>query len=78
MYYFSGTKWLIAEHRTCIAELKRLRSIIADLAKYIDTFHEKGRAILDAYLALKKHLDELRNQINFVKRDNEADRVINC
>ena len=32
---FSGTKWLIAEHRKCVAEFKRLKALIADLSKYI-------------------------------------------
>ncbi len=37
--------------------------MIADLAKYIDALHEKGRNLLNAYLALKRHLDELRGQV---------------
>ncbi len=70
-----GTRWLVAEHRKCIAELKRLRGMIADLAKYIGALHEKGRALLDAYLALKKHLDELRAQIELLKRHNAQKNV---
>ena len=34
-YFYSGTKWLIAEHRKCIAEFKKLKAMIADLSKYI-------------------------------------------
>jgi hypothetical protein len=70
-----GVKWLIAEHRTCIAELKRLKAMIADLAKYIETLHEKGRSLLNSYLALKKHLDELRSQISMLKGENEQQKV---
>ena len=58
-----GTKWLIDEHRKCIAELKRLKIMIADLAKYITVLREKGHALYNSYLALKKHLDQLKIQL---------------
>ena len=58
-----GTKWLIDEHRKCIAELKRLKIMIADLAKYITVLREKGHQLFNSYLALKKHLDQLKIQL---------------
>ena len=58
-----GTKWLINEHRKCIAELKRLKIMIADLAKYITVLREKGHQLFNSYLALKKHLDQLKEQL---------------
>lgn len=65
-----GTKWLIAEHRKCIAELKKLKYMIADLAKYITTLREKGQKLFNSYLALKKHLEELRYMIERLQREN--------
>jgi len=59
----AGTKWLIDEHRKCIAELKRLKIMIADLAKYITVLREKGHQLFNSYLALKKHLDQLKIQL---------------
>ena len=41
----TGARWLIAEHRRCIGELKRIKGMIADLAKYIATLSGKGRAL---------------------------------
>ena len=58
-----GSNWLIAEHRKCIAELKRLKIMIADLAKYITVLREKGHQLFNSYLALKKHLDQLTEQL---------------
>ena len=54
-----GTKWLIAEHRKCIAEMKKLKIMIADMSKYIGALREKGRELFNSYLALKKHLEVL-------------------
>ena len=62
-FNFLGTKWLIDEHRKCIAELKRLKIMIADLAKYISVLREKGHQLFNSYLALKKHLDQLKIQL---------------
>ena len=50
--------------------------MIADLAKYISSLHEKGKYILESYGDLKKHLDELRNTIDVLKRDSERQKVI--
>ena len=45
----TGARWLIAEHRRCIGELKRIKGMIADLAKYIATLSGKGRALQIRY-----------------------------
>ena len=37
--------------------------MIADLAKYIHVLREKGHQLFNSYLALKKHLDQLRVQL---------------
>lgn len=73
----AGTKWLIDEHRKCIAELKRLKIMIADLAKYINVLREKGHQLFNSYLALKKHLDQLRVQLEQfnAKNDNSKDAL---
>lgn len=71
-----GTKWLIAEHRKCLAELKRLKIMIADMAKYINTLREKGRALFNSYLALKKHLEELRFTLDKLERENNQKKEV--
>ena len=48
---------MIAEHRKCIAEMKKLKIMIADMSKYIGALREKGRELFNSYLALKKHLE---------------------
>ena len=50
---------MIAEHRKCIAEMKKLKIMIADMSKYIGALREKGRELFNSYLALKKHLEVL-------------------
>ena len=37
--------------------------MIADLAKYITTLRNKGHELFNSYLALKKHLDQLKMQL---------------
>ena len=37
--------------------------MIADLAKYITVLREKGHQLFNSYLALKKHLDQLKIQL---------------
>ena len=55
----AGTKWLIAEHRRCISEMKKLKLMVADMAKYITALREKGKTLFDSYLVLRKHLNEM-------------------
>lgn len=71
-----GTKWLIAEHRKCIAEMKKLKIMIADMSKYIGALREKGRELFNSYLALKKHLEELRYTIDRLERENNQKKEI--
>merc|ERR1719342_739613 len=59
----AGTKWLIAEHRRCISELKRLKMMIADMSKYITALRAKGKTLFDSYLVLKKHLDTMTHTL---------------
>ena len=68
-------RYLIEEHRKCIAELKRLKLMIANLAKYIGTLHEKGTYILNNYMGLKHRLDELRQVMDGLKRDGARTKV---
>ena len=74
--FYLGTKWLIAEHRKCIAELKKLKIMIADMSKYIGALREKGRDLFNSYLALKKHLEELRFTIDKLERNNNQKKEI--
>merc|ERR1711931_75547 len=72
-----GTHWLIQEHRKCIAELNRLKAMIADLSKFIETIHVKGKELYAAYVKLKMKLDELTIQLDELKtkcRDLEAEQ----
>jgi len=59
----AGTKWLIAEHRRCISEMKRLKMMIADMSKYITALRAKGKTLFDNYLVLKKHLDAMTHTL---------------
>jgi len=59
----AGTKWLIAEHRRCISEMKRLKLMIADMSKYITALRTKGKTLFDSYLVLKKHLDAMTHTL---------------
>jgi chromosome segregation ATPase len=50
--------------------------MIADMAKYIGTLREKGRALFNTYLALKKHLEELRYTIERLVRENDQKKQL--
>ena len=54
---------MIAEHRRCISELKRLKMMIADMSKYITALRAKGKTLFDSYLVLKKHLDAMTHTL---------------
>ena len=64
-----GTHWLIQEHRKCIAELGRLKAMIADLYKHIETIHQKGKQLFEAYLKLKAKLEALTITLDKLKKD---------
>ena len=68
---------MIAEHRKCIAEFKRLKIMIADLSKYITTLRDKGHQLFNSYLALKKHLDQLKVQLEqfHAQEKNQQGRI---
>ena len=67
---------MIDEHRKCIAELKKLKIMIADMSKYIGALREKGRTLFNSYLALKKHLEELRYTIDRLERENNQKKEL--
>jgi len=71
-----GTHWLIQEHRKCIAELNRLKAMIADLHKFIETLHEKGKELFSAYLKLKKKLDDLKAKLEKLKVEGEHQQEV--
>merc|ERR1712212_1448718 len=62
-----GSHWLIQEHRKCIAELNRLKAMISDLHKFIETLHAKGKELFSAYLKLKEKLDDLKVTLDKLK-----------
>jgi len=71
-----GTHWLIQEHRKCIAELTRLKAMIADLHKFIETLHSKGKELFAAYLKLKKKLDDLKAKLEKMKLEGEHQQEV--
>merc|ERR1711862_270163 len=71
-----GTHWLIQEHRKCIAELNRLKAMISDLHKFIETLHTKGKELFAAYLKLKAKLDELKVTLDKLKVDGEHQQEV--
>jgi len=71
-----GTHWLIQEHRKCISELNRLKSMIADLYKFIETMHSKGKELFAAYMKLKSKLALLTEQLEKLKNDGAHQQEI--
>ena len=71
-----GTHWLIQEHRKCIAELNRLKAMISDLHKFIETLHAKGKELFTAYLKLKEKLDKLKVTLDKLKVDGEHQQEV--
>jgi len=71
-----GTHWLIQEHRKCIAELNRLKAMIADLHKFIETLHTKGKELFAAYQKLKVKLEELQATLEKMKHDGEHSQEV--
>ena len=39
--------------------MKKLKLMVADMAKYITALREKGKTLFDSYLVLRKHLNEM-------------------
>ena len=71
-----GTHWLIQEHRKCIAELGRLKAMIADLDKFIQVMHKKGKELYGAYQGLKKKMEELTIRLDKLKMEGEHQEEI--
>merc|ERR1712121_633990 len=66
-----GTVWL-QQHKRCVAELQKLKTMIEDLHRYIDLIHQRGQSLFNAYNDLRKHLMDIRREISNLGRLNHA------
>merc|ERR1719481_514027 len=72
-----GTVWLLKEHKLCVAELQKLKSMIDDLHRYIDLIHQRGQALFNAYNELRKRLMDVRREISIIgRRNHDAEQTI--
>merc|ERR1712002_671589 len=72
-----GTMWLIREHKLCVLELQKLKTMIEDLHRYIDLIHERGQALFNAYNELRKRLMDIRREITIIgRRNHDAEQTI--
>merc|ERR1719290_777882 len=72
-----GTLWLLKEHKLCVMELQKLKSMIEDLHRYIDLIHQRGQALFNAYNDLKKRLMDMRREISVISRRNhDAEQTV--
>ena len=46
------------------------------MSKYINALREKGRELFNSYLALKKHLEELKYTIDKLERENDQKKEV--
>jgi len=67
-----GTVWLLKQHKQCVLELQKLKSMIEDLHRYIDLIHQRGQSLYNAYNELRKHLFDIRREISNLGRLNHA------
>ena len=67
-----GTVWLLQQHKQCVLELQKLKSMIEDLHRYIDLIHQRGQSLYNAYNELRKHLFDIRREISNLGRLNHA------
>jgi len=73
-----GTLWLINEHKLCVLELQKLKSMVEDLHRYIDLIHQRGQSLFNAYNELRKRLMEIRREITMIGEQNhDAEQTIN-
>merc|ERR1719430_1099155 len=73
-----GTMWLIREHKLCVLELQKLKTMIEDLHRYIDLIHQRGQALFNAYNELRKRLMDIRREITIIgQRNHDAEQTIN-
>jgi len=72
-----GTVWLLNEHKLCVQELQKLKTMIDDLHRYIDLIHQRGQALFNAYNDLRKRLGDIRREISIIGRKNhDAEQTI--
>ena len=78
--------WLLKEHKLCVQELQKLKTMIEDLhrsgliilfnvgvllvLRYIDLIHQRGQALFNAYNDMRKKLGDVRNEIAIIGRKN--------
>merc|ERR1712212_1183393 len=73
-----GTMWLIREHKLCVLELQKLKTMIEDLHRYIDLIHQLGQALFNAYNELRKRLLDIRRELTIIgQRNHDAEQTIN-
>merc|ERR1719219_3132791 len=69
--------WLLKEHKLCVQELQKLKTMIEDLHRYIDLIHQRGQALFNAYNDMRKKLGDVRNEIAIIGRKNhDAEQTI--
>ena len=56
--------------------MQRLKAMIADLHKFIETLHKKGKELFDAYQKLKQKLDDLKVTLEKMKADGEHSQEV--
>merc|ERR1739838_1279724 len=72
-----GTVWLLNEHKLCVQELQKLKTMIDDLHRYIDLIHQRGQALFNAYNDRRKRLGDIRREISIISRKNhDAEQTI--
>merc|ERR1719392_268194 len=72
-----GTIWLLKEHKLCVQELQKLKTMIEDLHRYIDLIHQRGQALFNAYNDMRSKLGDVRNEISIIGRKNhDAEQTI--
>merc|ERR1711915_431286 len=73
-----GTVWLLNEHKLCVLELEKLKSMIEDLHRYIDLIHQRGQSLYNAYNDLRKRLMDVRREITIIGQHNhDTEQTIN-
>merc|ERR1712215_172198 len=72
-----GTVWLISEHKMCVLELQKLKTMIDDLHRYIDLIHQRGQSLFNAYNELRKRLMDVRRELSIIgRRNHDAEQTI--
>merc|ERR1711942_372231 len=73
-----GTVWLLKEHKLCVLELQKLKTMIEDLHRYIDLIHQRGQTLFNAYNELRKRLMDIRRELTIIgQRNHDAEQTIN-